>query len=115
MRKGIASLGLVLVVVAAFLFYIVFAGGSLFGLTVTGSSAIANSIAFLFVIIALPIGAGLSCFGLVFKVPAYGSLPSPQPTRPIASGGRADLISILIPVIAVIIAVIAIIVVVEVL
>lgn len=73
MRKDIASVGIILVIVAAFLFYIVFSGGKFVGLTVTGTSSIANFMAFLYVIVALPIGAALSYVGLAIRPPMYAA------------------------------------------
>jgi plastocyanin len=72
-KKDVATIGLILVFVAALLFYIVFSGGKLEGLTVTGSSSIANFVAFLYVIIGLPVGSGLAYFGLAFKPRLYAA------------------------------------------
>ena len=72
MRKDIASVGLILVLIAAFLFFIVFSGGKLFGLTVTGTSELANFAAFLYVIVALPIGSAMTYVGLAFR-PMYAA------------------------------------------
>lgn len=81
MHKGIASLGIVLVLIAAVMFYIVFAGGSLAGLVVTGTNALANFLAFLYVIVALPVGSALAYAGLAFRAPIY------------AAGGQAQMSS----------------------
>lgn len=73
MRKDIASVGIILVIVAAFLFYIVFAGGKFVGMTVTGTSEVANFAAFLYVIVALPIGSALAYVGLSIRPPMYAA------------------------------------------
>ena len=69
MNKAIATLGIVLVLIAGFLFLITFQGGSLNGLVVTGTNPTANFLAFLFVIVFLPIGSGLAFFGLAYRRP----------------------------------------------
>ena len=71
MNKISAALGTVLVVVAGFLFLIVFSGGSLGNFTITGNNPTANFLAFLYVIIALPVGAGLAFFGYASRTPAF--------------------------------------------
>ncbi len=73
MKTGVAITGLILLFIAAFFFYVVFVGGTFLGFVITGSSATANFIAFLFVIAALPIGSGLAFFGLSFKTPIYAA------------------------------------------
>ncbi|MDG6908194.1 MAG: hypothetical protein JRN20_20690 [Nitrososphaerota archaeon] len=69
MNKAIATLGIVLVLISGFLFLITFSGGSLGSLVVTGTNPTANFLAFLFVIVFLPIGSGLAFFGLAFRRP----------------------------------------------
>ena len=69
MNKIIASSGIVLVLIAGFLFLTVFSGGSVGGLVITGTSSTANFAAFLFVILFLPIGAALAFFGLAYRTP----------------------------------------------
>jgi hypothetical protein len=96
MRKGIAALGLFLLIVAAFVFYIVFDGGSIAGFVVTGTSSLANSIAFLYVIIALPLGSGLAFFGLAFRLPKYASGGQPIVFRePSALSGAAIAVGVI--------------------
>ena len=73
MKTGVAITGLVLLFVAAFLFYVVFSGGAFLGFMITGADATANFLAFLFVIIALPVGSGLAFFGLSFRKPIYAA------------------------------------------
>jgi plastocyanin len=73
MKTGIAITGLVLLFVAAILFYVVFSGGAFAGFIVTGTDSTANFLAFLFVILALPIGSGLAFFGLSFRKPIYAA------------------------------------------
>jgi plastocyanin len=73
MKTGIAITGLVLLFIAAFLFYVVFSGGAFLGFMITGADSTANFLAFLFVIIALPIGSGLAFFGLSFRKPIYAA------------------------------------------
>jgi hypothetical protein len=69
MNKPVASLGIVLIIVAGFLFLITFAGGSLDNYVITGTNPTANFLAFLFVIVFLPIGSGLAFFGLAYRPP----------------------------------------------
>ncbi len=88
MRKDIASVGILLVIIAAFLFYIVFAGGKFVGMTVTGTSQIANFMAFLYVIVALPIGSALAYVGLAIRGPVYAA-GSPQQIVYKSSSGLA--------------------------
>lgn len=96
MNKGVASLGIILVIIAAFLFYIVFDGGTLAGLVVTGTNATANFAAFLYVIIALPIGSGLAYAGLSYRPPVYaaGGQPSMQ-ARGSGLGGAALAVGVI--------------------
>lgn len=96
MNKGVASLGIILVIIAAFLFYIVFDGGTLAGLVVTGTNATANFLAFLYVIIALPIGSGLAYAGLSYRPPVYaaGGQPSMQ-ARGSGLGGAALAVGVI--------------------
>lgn len=91
MNKGIASLGLILVIIASFLFYIVFDGGTLAGLTITGTNAFANYVAFLYVILALPIGSGLAYAGLAYKGPIYAAGSQPQVAAKGSGMGAAAL------------------------
>lgn len=96
MNKGVASLGLILVIIAAFLFYIVFDGGTLAGLVVTGTNATANFLAFLYVILALPIGSGLTYAGLAYRGPIYAAGTQPQlPQRGSSLGGAALAVGII--------------------
>ena len=79
MNRISAALGLILVLVAAVLFFVTFTGGSLGPLVVTGTNPTSNFLAFLFVIIFLPIGAGLAFFGLAYHRPilaARGTAPT---------------------------------------
>ncbi|MHB1908705.1 MAG: cupredoxin domain-containing protein [Nitrososphaerales archaeon] len=69
MNRISASIGTVLVLIAAFLFLITFSGGNLGPFTVTGSNPNASFLAFLFVIIFLPVGAGLAFFGYAYRRP----------------------------------------------
>ncbi len=69
MNKISAVLGTVLVVIAAFLFLITFSGGSLLNIPVTGTNPTANFLAFLFVIIFLPVGSGLAFYGYAARAP----------------------------------------------
>jgi plastocyanin len=92
MNKAVASTGLVLVFIAAVLFYIVFSGGEFIGLTVTGTDATANFIAFLYVIAALPIGSGLAYFGLSFRTPMYAAGGSPPAVYKSSSIGTVGLV-----------------------
>jgi len=78
MNKSAASIGLGMVFIAAVFFYIVFSGGKFIGFTITGSNATANFIAFLYVIIALPIGSGLTYFGFAMRSPIYAMGGQPQ-------------------------------------
>jgi plastocyanin len=69
MNRISAVIGLILVFAAAFLFLIVFSGGSLGPFVITGTNSTSNFLAFLFVIIFLPIGAGLAFYGLSYRRP----------------------------------------------
>jgi plastocyanin len=69
MNRVSAVIGLILLFVAAFLFYVVFNGGAVGSFVLTGSSSTANFVVFLFVIIFLPIGAGLAFYGLSYRRP----------------------------------------------
>ena len=100
MKTAVAITGLVLLLIAAFMFYIVFAGGTFLGFIITGTNATANFIAFLFVILALPIGSGLMFFGFAFKRPIYAA-GAPQVVYKSSSIGPAALA---VAVIAIIIA-----------
>ncbi|HXQ93509.1 MAG TPA: hypothetical protein VN739_10935 [Nitrososphaerales archaeon] len=100
MKTAVAITGLVLLLIAALMFYIVFVGGTFLGFIITGTNSTANFIAFLFVILALPIGSGLAFFGLAFKRPIYAA-GSPQVVYKSSSIGSAALA---VAVIAVIIA-----------
>src|SRR5579875_814655 len=69
MNKITASIGVVLVLLAGLLFLITFSGGTFLGITVTGTDPTANFLAFLFVIIFLPVGSGLAFFGFAYRRP----------------------------------------------
>ncbi len=101
MKKDVAAVGLLLVFVAAVLFYIVFAGGQILGISVTGSNSTANFIAFFYVIAALPIGSGLAYFGLSFKTPAYAAGGS---TQVVYKSSRVGSAAVAVAVIALIVA-----------
>jgi plastocyanin len=101
MRKDVASVGLILVFIAAVLFYIVFSGGQFLGITVTGTNATANFIAFFYVIAALPIGCGLAYFGLSIRTPTYAA---GGPTQVVYRSSRVGSAAIAVAVIALIIA-----------
>ena len=73
MNKISAALGTVLVIIAGFLFLIVYSGGKLAGMTVTGTDPTANFLAFFFVIVFLPVGAGLAFFGYAYRRPAFAA------------------------------------------
>jgi plastocyanin len=101
MKKDVATIGLILVFIAAVLFYIVFSGGQFLGITVTGTNATANFIAFFYVIAALPIGSGLAYFGLSFKTPTYAA---GGPTQVVYKSSSVGSAAIAVAVIALIIA-----------
>jgi hypothetical protein len=69
MNRIVATVGLILLLLAGFLFYVVFEGGVFLGFIITGTNSVANFIAFLFVILALPIGSGLMFYGFAFRKP----------------------------------------------
>ncbi|MGI0080556.1 MAG: hypothetical protein ACRECH_13145 [Nitrososphaerales archaeon] len=73
MNKISAALGTILVLVAAFLFLIVFSGGSIGNFTITGADPTANFVAFLYVIVALPVGAGLAFYGYAVRRPIFAA------------------------------------------
>ena len=85
MNRISATLGLILVFVAALLFFITFSGGSLGPFVITGTNPTSNFLAFFFVIIFLPIGAGLSFFGLAYHRPILAS-GGTTPTYAASSG-----------------------------
>jgi len=99
MKTGIAITGLILLFIAAFFFYVVFSGGAFAGFIITGSDATANFVAFLFVILALPIGSGLAFFGLSFRKPIYAA-----GTQVVYKSSRVGSAALAVAVIAVIIA-----------
>ncbi|MFI5450509.1 MAG: hypothetical protein ACHQ03_12175 [Candidatus Bathyarchaeia archaeon] len=99
MKTGIAITGLILLLIAAFFFYVVFSGGAFAGFVITGSDATANFIAFLFVILALPIGSGLAFFGLSFRKPIYAA-----GTQVVYKSSKVGSAAIAVAVIAIIIA-----------
>jgi plastocyanin len=101
MKKGIAILGVVILIVAAFLFLIVFSNGTLAGIGITGSNATANFVAFLFVIIALPVGSGLAYFGLSYRTPIFAA---GAPTQVVYRSSRIGTAALAIAIIALIIA-----------
>jgi hypothetical protein len=69
MNKALSISGLILVVISAVLFLIVFSGGEIAGFVVTGNNQIANFLAFFFVVIFLPLGSGLAFYGLAYRRP----------------------------------------------
>lgn len=69
MNKIIASVGIVLIFIAGFLFLTTFSGGSVGSFVITGADPTLNFLAFLFVIVFLPIGSGLAFFGLAYRSP----------------------------------------------
>ncbi len=101
MKKGVAILGLLLLIVAAILFLIVFSGGALAGIAITGTNADANFVAFLFVIIALPVGSGLAYFGLSYRTPIFAA---GAPSQVVYKSSRIGTAALAIAVIALIVA-----------
>lgn len=99
MNKISAVLGTVLVIVAAFLFLTVFSGGSVGNFTITGQDPTLNFMAFLFVIVALPVGAGLAFYGYAVHKPAFAAAGGQQ----VVYKGRSGLATV-----AVVLAIIAI-------
>jgi hypothetical protein len=67
MNKVIGSIGVILALVSAFFFLVVFSGGSLGNTSITGTSDYANFLAFFFVIVFLPVGAGLAFYGFAIR------------------------------------------------
>ena len=90
-----------MVFVAAVFFYIVFSGGKFIGFTITGSNATANFIAFLYVLIALPIGSGLTYFGFAMRTPSYAM---GGPTQVVYKSSKVGSAAMAVAVIALIIA-----------
>lgn len=101
MKKGVAIIGLLLLIVAAFLFLIVFSGGSLAGIGIIGTNAEANFVSFLFVIIALPIGSGLTYFGLSYRTPIFAA---GGPTQVVYKSSNVGTAALAIAVIALLVA-----------
>ena len=99
MNKISAVLGTVLVLVAGFLFLTVFSGGSVGNFTITGQDPTLNFMAFLFVIVALPVGAGLAFYGYAVHKPAFAAAGGQQ----VVYKGRSGLATV-----AVVLAIIAI-------
>ena len=89
MNKISAAVGTVLVLVAAFLFLIVFSGGSLGNYTITGDNPTLNFLAFLYVIVALPVGAGLAFYGYSVRKPIFSTGAGQQ----VVYKGRSGLAS----------------------
>jgi plastocyanin len=79
LKRGLATLGVLLVLSAGLLFWSTFSGGSLGGYVITDGNAAANLVAIAFVIICLPLGSGLAFYGL-----SYG--------KNLAAGERAQTI-----------------------
>lgn len=73
MNKISSAIGLVLIAIAVFFFYVTFNGGMIAGAVVTGTSSTANFAAFLLVLIFLPVGCGLAFFGFAYKRPAFAA------------------------------------------
>jgi plastocyanin len=78
MNKIAASIGLVLIAISIFFFYVVFNSGSIAGAAVTDGSPAANFDAFFLVLLALPIGCGLSFFGFAYHKPLFAAGVSQQ-------------------------------------
>jgi plastocyanin len=64
MKRGLASLGILLVFVAIILFWSAFAGGSVGGYVITDGNAYANFVAMAFVVVFLPLGSGIAFYGM---------------------------------------------------
>ena len=73
MNRISAALGTVLVLISGFLFLITFSGGNLGPFTVTGGNSNLSFLAFFFVIIFLPVGAGLAFFGYAYRRPVLAT------------------------------------------
>jgi plastocyanin len=69
MNKPAAVLGIILIFVAGFLFLVTYSGGQFDNFVITGTNPTADFLAFLFVIVFLPIGSGLAFFGLSYRPP----------------------------------------------
>src|SRR5579859_5146985 len=105
MNRISATLGLILVFVAALLFFITFSGGSLGPFVITGTNPTSNFLAFFFVIIFLPIGAGLAFFGLAYHKQVLGAAGTTRGTTPTyASSSGLAKAAIALAIIAIILA-----------
>jgi plastocyanin len=101
MKRGLASLGLMLVLAAVLLFWSIFSGGSLGGLVITDGNAPANFIAMAFVVVFLPLGSGLAFYGMTTR----GNLMAEGGAREGYGGGSsaAGKVAVVIAVIAILI------------
>lgn len=89
MNRYISLLGVIFILLSAFLFFVDFNGGRIGGLAITDSIPIANFAAFLFAIIFLPVGSGLAFFGFSYRGPTYAA---GAPSASFASSGLAKAI-----------------------
>ncbi len=91
MNRISAAIGLILVFVAAFFFFVTFTGGKVGTTVITGTSPALNFLAFLFVIIALPLGSGLAFFGLAYRRPIYAAGTAPPTYAGSSTAAKAAL------------------------
>ncbi len=73
MNRYLSLLGIIFILLSAFLFFVDFNGGHIGGLVITDGIPIANFAAFLFAIIFLPVGSGLAFFGFAYRGPVYAA------------------------------------------
>jgi plastocyanin len=92
MNKYIASSGVILLLLAAFFFFADFNGGTVGSLNVTGGYPIASFAAFLFVLLFLPIGAGLAFAGFAYRGPrTYSTTTTPGSTVAVVPAGSSGV------------------------
>lgn len=69
LKRDIVASSMIILIAALFLLYMVFDGGSLGGLVITGTNSNANFIAFALGLAGLVVGAGMAFFGFAFHSP----------------------------------------------
>jgi plastocyanin len=89
MNRYISLLGVIFILLSAFLFFVDFNGGHIGALVITDGIPIANFAAFLFAIIFLPVGSGLAFFGFSYRGSVYAA---GTPSTSFASSGLAKAI-----------------------
>ena len=66
MKREVAVLGVIIFIVALILLYVVFAGGTVSGLVITGTNPDANFVVLILGLLGLIVGAVIALFGRAF-------------------------------------------------